>query len=232
METSLREEVCVSMMPSATLIAKVTYENTTNQPNGLDTIFYYNKLKADTAVSLLLSTQWTMMIYSIMKCFWKIRAHPEEFVRNKIAFTKLKYATASMLHGSYDSGIAKPDIVFRASESNDSHLRPSSFNNLLSSFVIEVDCNMTEILEYTMERNWNKFDQPRNLVLAILNEIGELLQIFLWRNDGPSDHLDNEVRICAAYELEDILIFSMRFGFYMDYSLTGALMAVSCTTVL
>jgi NTP pyrophosphatase (non-canonical NTP hydrolase) len=167
-----------------------------------------------------------------MKCSWKIRAHPEEFVKNKIAITKLKYATASVLDNSYDSGIAKPDTVFHASEWNDSHLRPSSFNNLLSSFAIEVDNNMSEILQYTMEKNWNKFDQPRNLVLAILNEIGELLQVFLWRNDGPSDRLDNEVRMCAAYELADILIFSMRFGFYMDFSLDSALMAIPCATLL
>ena len=34
-----------------------------------------------------------------------------------------------------------------------------------------------------MERNWTQFHTPRNLVLALVGEVGELAELFQWRGE-------------------------------------------------
>lgn len=39
----------------------------------------------------------------------------------------------------------------------------------------------TMMKQFVDQREWNKFHTPRNLVLALVGEIGELSEIFQWR---------------------------------------------------
>ena len=40
-----------------------------------------------------------------------------------------------------------------------------------------------QIRECSLERDWNQFDTPRNLTLAIMGEVGELADLFQFKGD-------------------------------------------------
>ena len=146
---------------------------------------------------------------------------PEDILREKIEFTTCKYDVAKAISDSLEEGITKPRVVFRPCEMPTNEIKPISYCDMCSAFQRNSASIIVEILDYVAERKWHCYDQPRNLVLAILNEISELLQLFVWRNDLPGELLCDSVRMEAAYELADTLIFAMRFGFYMGFSVVG-----------
>lgn len=63
--------------------------------------------------------------------------------------------------------------------------------------------------EFTDERDWNQFHQPRNLLLAMVGEVGEVAELFQWRGDvaeGLPGWTESE-RENLAQELSDVLIY-------------------------
>lgn len=63
--------------------------------------------------------------------------------------------------------------------------------------------------EFTDERAWNQFHQPRNLLLAMVGEVGEVSELFQWRGEvaeGLPDWTESE-REHLAQELSDVLIY-------------------------
>ncbi|CDQ78633.1 unnamed protein product [Oncorhynchus mykiss] len=63
--------------------------------------------------------------------------------------------------------------------------------------------------EFTDERDWNQFHQPRNLLLAMVGEVGEVSELFQWRGEvteGLPGWTDSE-REHLAHELSDVLIY-------------------------
>jgi dCTP diphosphatase len=41
-----------------------------------------------------------------------------------------------------------------------------------------------EIAQFSGERDWEQFHTPRNLILALTGEVGELAAEFQWTSDG------------------------------------------------
>ncbi|XP_020788647.1 glutamyl-tRNA(Gln) amidotransferase subunit B, mitochondrial [Boleophthalmus pectinirostris] len=63
--------------------------------------------------------------------------------------------------------------------------------------------------EFTDERDWNKFHQPRNLLLAMIGEVGEVSELFQWKGEvaeGLPGWSEAE-REQLAHELSDVLIY-------------------------
>ncbi|XP_041641483.1 glutamyl-tRNA(Gln) amidotransferase subunit B, mitochondrial [Cheilinus undulatus] len=63
--------------------------------------------------------------------------------------------------------------------------------------------------EFTDERDWNQFHQPRNLLLAMVGEVGEVSELFQWRGEvaeGLPNWTEAE-REQLAHELSDVLIY-------------------------
>lgn len=63
--------------------------------------------------------------------------------------------------------------------------------------------------EFTDERDWNQFHQPRNLLLAMVGEVGEVAELFQWRGEvaeGLPDWTEEE-RENLARELSDVFIY-------------------------
>ncbi|KAM7394438.1 hypothetical protein PAMP_021242 [Pampus punctatissimus] len=63
--------------------------------------------------------------------------------------------------------------------------------------------------EFTDERDWNQFHQPRNLLLAMVGEVGEVAELFQWRGEvaeGLPDWTESE-REQLAQELSDVMIY-------------------------
>ena len=72
-----------------------------------------------------------------------------------------------------------------------------------------------EIKEFAEARNWAQYHTPRNLVLAMLGEVGELAELIQWKSDldtttaSPlsSDELDK-----LSQELADVSIYLLRLA--------------------
>ncbi|XP_053411151.1 dCTP pyrophosphatase 1 [Nycticebus coucang] len=63
--------------------------------------------------------------------------------------------------------------------------------------------------EFAAERDWDQFHQPRNLLLALVGEVGELAELFQWKPDeepGPQAWPPKE-RAALEEELSDVLIY-------------------------
>nr|XP_004671074.1 dCTP pyrophosphatase 1 [Jaculus jaculus] len=63
--------------------------------------------------------------------------------------------------------------------------------------------------QFAAERDWDQFHKPRNLLLALVGEVGELAELFQWKSDtepGPQTWLPRE-RAALQEELSDVLIY-------------------------
>jgi len=69
---------------------------------------------------------------------------------------------------------------------------------------------------FCQERKWEKFHSPRNLLLALVGEVGEVSELFQWRGEeGAPVGLANwseEDRIHLGEELSDVLIYLVRLA--------------------
>jgi len=72
----------------------------------------------------------------------------------------------------------------------------------------------TIIRHFSTERNWSKFHTPRNIALALLGELGELAEIFQWKDEEENglkqwreEDLDH-----VAQELADVAIYLLRLA--------------------
>ncbi|XP_063157446.1 dCTP pyrophosphatase 1 [Candoia aspera] len=62
---------------------------------------------------------------------------------------------------------------------------------------------------FAAERGWGKYHQPRNLLLALVGEVGELAELFQWREEAPKGlpGWTPSEREALADELSDVLIY-------------------------
>jgi len=68
-----------------------------------------------------------------------------------------------------------------------------------------------QLRQFAQERDWEKFHTPKNLVMALSGEVGELTELFQWLTPEESKTLANDKRKEAVRdELADILVYSLR----------------------
>ncbi|MEA3274221.1 MAG: nucleotide pyrophosphohydrolase [Pseudomonadota bacterium] len=78
------------------------------------------------------------------------------------------------------------------------------------------------LLAFARERDWEQFHSPKNLVMALAGECGELLEHFQWLNEEQSASLDAEKKQEVAHEMADILIYLIRLSERLDVDLLAA----------
>ncbi|KMZ57320.1 MazG nucleotide pyrophosphohydrolase [Zostera marina] len=68
--------------------------------------------------------------------------------------------------------------------------------------------------EFAAERDWEKFHSPRNLLLALVGEVGELSEIFQWRGEVSRNLPGWEERdkVHLGEELSDVLLYLIRLS--------------------
>eukprot|EP00111_Clytia_hemisphaerica_P018294 TCONS_00054108-protein len=68
--------------------------------------------------------------------------------------------------------------------------------------------------KFATDRDWDQFHTPRNLLLAMVGEVGELSEIFLWKEDlqhGLKGWCESEVQHLGE-ELSDVLLYLIRLS--------------------
>ncbi|XP_010241760.1 PREDICTED: dCTP pyrophosphatase 1-like [Nelumbo nucifera] len=71
-----------------------------------------------------------------------------------------------------------------------------------------------KMAEFAKERDWDQFHSPRNLLLALVGEVGELSEIFQWKGEVPKGLPDwkEEEKEHLGEELSDVLLYLVRLS--------------------
>jgi dCTP diphosphatase len=79
--------------------------------------------------------------------------------------------------------------------------------------------------EFSRERDWDKFHNPKNLAMALAGEAGELLEIFQWLTPEEASGVKSNpaLKQDVAFELADILLYAIRLADHMEIDLPEAL---------
>jgi dCTP diphosphatase len=78
-----------------------------------------------------------------------------------------------------------------------------------------------KLREIARQRDWDKYHSPKNLVMALNGEIGELTEIFQWL-DVDSSKLENlnakDISRCEE-EIADVFLYLIRLADTLDIDL-------------
>lgn len=61
-------------------------------------------------------------------------------------------------------------------------------------------------------RDWDQFHSPKNLSMALMVEVAELMEHFQWLTEEQSGNLDAAKKAIVAEELADILLYLVRLS--------------------
>ncbi len=67
---------------------------------------------------------------------------------------------------------------------------------------------------FAAARHWEPFHTPRNLLMALTGEVGELVTELQWLTDAEADpqEWDADLRFRVSDELADVLLYLLRFA--------------------
>lgn len=78
--------------------------------------------------------------------------------------------------------------------------------------------------QFASERDWDKFHNPKNLVMALSGEVGELSDIFQWLTleESQKGNLSSAQLNDVEEELADIFLYLLRIADKLDINLENA----------
>jgi dCTP diphosphatase len=78
--------------------------------------------------------------------------------------------------------------------------------------------------EFTSERDWERFHDPKSLLLALVGEVGELSELFQWlpAESARQAATKEPLRTRAEEELADVLLYLVRLADVLDVDLRTA----------
>ena len=71
-------------------------------------------------------------------------------------------------------------------------------------------------------RDWDQFHSPKNLSMALMVEVAELMEHFQWLTEAQSLDLTAKTRDAVSEELADILLYLIRLSDKLDVDLLKA----------
>ena len=88
--------------------------------------------------------------------------------------------------------------------------------------------NIKEIQEklakFAEERDWDQFHSPKNLVMALTSEVGELNELFQWLTEEQSSMKDDIGKVEEIRkEIADIFIYLLRLADKLDIDIEEAI---------
>jgi dCTP diphosphatase len=83
-----------------------------------------------------------------------------------------------------------------------------------------------KLAEFARERDWDRFHTPRNLLLALTGEVGELTEIFQWLTDAQSETImATDKAEHVRQEISDVFLYLMRLTMILGIDLDAAVQA-------
>ena len=80
------------------------------------------------------------------------------------------------------------------------------------------------LAEFSRERDWDQFHTPKNLVMALTGEVGELNEIFQWMTDSEAREAGRSPATAehVGEELADVLLYLVRLSSVLGVNLNEA----------
>jgi len=80
------------------------------------------------------------------------------------------------------------------------------------------------LAEFSRERDWDQFHTPKNLVMALTGEVGELNEIFQWLTDAEAREAGRSTAtaVHVGEELADVLLYLVRLSSVLGVDLNAA----------
>jgi len=79
--------------------------------------------------------------------------------------------------------------------------------------IMEISELQSRLQIFAEERDWDQFHSLKNLVLALVGEVGELAELLQWVDDSKiGEFLDSGGRVRLGDEVVDILLYLLRFA--------------------
>ena len=75
------------------------------------------------------------------------------------------------------------------------------------------------LAKFADERDWDQFHSPKNLVMALTSEVGELNELFQWLTEEQSKNVDNDE---IKQEIADIFIYILRLADKLNINIENA----------
>ena len=77
---------------------------------------------------------------------------------------------------------------------------------------------------FAVDRNWGQFHSPKNLVMALTGELGELSELFQWMTEEESRKAceDPATALKVEQELADVLLYLVRLADVLGVDLNRA----------
>ncbi len=90
--------------------------------------------------------------------------------------------------------------------------------------LLDVDALAAAIERFAVERDWVQFHAPKNLVMALTGELGELVEIFQWMSADESRDAARAPETAQAVrdELADVTIYLVRLAAVLGVDLDAA----------
>jgi NTP pyrophosphatase (non-canonical NTP hydrolase) len=88
---------------------------------------------------------------------------------------------------------------------------------------MDIENIKARIQKFSDDRDWNSHHNPKNLVMALSGEVGELNEIFQWLDFDESQNLPKDVLEHTKEEVADIAIYLLRICMKLDIDLEDAI---------
>lgn len=91
--------------------------------------------------------------------------------------------------------------------------------------IIDISDFQKKFREFVIERNWERYHNPKNLAMALTVEAAELLEIFQWLSAEEAENVKDDplIKEKISHELADIMIYLIRLADKSDINLQKAI---------
>ncbi|MDZ4202157.1 MAG: nucleotide pyrophosphohydrolase [Gallionella sp.] len=79
-----------------------------------------------------------------------------------------------------------------------------------------------KLRDFAKARDWEQFHSPKNLSMALMVEVAELMEHFQWLTEAQSGELSDETRHAVGEELADVLLYLVRLSDQLGVDLHDA----------
>ncbi|MBS7780363.1 nucleotide pyrophosphohydrolase [Acidovorax sp. CCYZU-2555] len=95
----------------------------------------------------------------------------------------------------------------------------------MNKTLIDVDGAKQALRQFADDRNWRQFHSPKNLVMALSGEVGELTEIFQWMTEADSHGAASAPTTAQAVsdELADVALYLIRLADVLGVDLNAAI---------
>ena len=80
------------------------------------------------------------------------------------------------------------------------------------------------IISFRDQRNWKPFHTPKNLIMSLIIELGELCELFQWTlTEDEMEQVKTEKKEALAEELADVAIYLFMLAHELNIDLEAAI---------